>query len=79
MNDPNEFKRAYLSATSMEIVNYVRLSKIGIFSTDISEDFTISIQHASTLLTRLHTLGYLTRERTTAKSGGLEYLYRYDL
>lgn len=58
-----------------ELVDYV-LKKRKVTTSQVSRDFDISTQNASTRLKNIFKLGYVKRVEEIAESGGIEFTYR---
>jgi len=65
-------KDLMLSESQMQIV---KSADKGVKTSWLAEALNITAQNASGRLNKLFWMGYLVRTSTTAKSGGVEYLY----
>ena len=71
----SDIRNLLLAESQIDTVRWVGGRK---FATahDLALVLGVSIQNASSKLKRLHSAGYLERLITTAKSGGIEHVYR---
>lgn len=72
---PDVVRASVLSGKQLEIAQLVHRLPAPIYSRDIADKMNISVQNASTQLSRLVKAGYLNRIEVTAISGGKEFEY----
>lgn len=74
---PNFIREKLLSDRELELFNDVKFQEEdGMTSSFLSLHWSVSVQHASTVLKKLYKKGYLKRTNQSAESGGDEYVYR---
>lgn len=72
LSSKKELCELMLSSHQIDIVRFIE-SKGSVYSADIADKFSISIQSASGTLKTILNKGYLKREELTAPSGGKEF------
>ena len=70
-----DIRSLLLNEDQIELVKKIGKASF-ITAAEISKDLNVSIQNASSKLNRLYRAGYLERLATSAKSGGIEYVYK---
>jgi len=72
----DEVRDLLLCDSQIVIIQNIKQSGI-ITAAQLADDLCISVQNASSKLTKLSKSGYLTRKSRTAESGGIEFIYWY--
>ena len=72
VENKKELNDLMVSQHQIDVINFVKSKKF-VFSGDVAEKFSLSIQSASTTLKNLLNKGYLKRDEMTAASGGKEF------
>ncbi|EGU0149834.1 DNA-binding protein [Vibrio parahaemolyticus] len=75
-NDGNaSFIGPEMTKSVKELVDYM-LKKKKVTTSQVSKDFDITTQNASTRLKNIFKLGYVKRVEEVAESGGIEFIYK---
>ena len=75
VGDSGYIRNLLLTGSQIDTVRWVGGRKFAT-AADLSLVLGVSIQNASSKLNRLYKSGYLERLTTSAKSGGIEHIYR---
>lgn len=71
---PDIVRKAILSDVQIELFKYIE--KAGkVYSREIAEEYSWSVQNATMKLRKLYEAGYLKRIGVAQESGGIEYQY----
>ena len=71
---PDIVRRAILSDVQIELFKYIE-SAGKVYSRQIAEEYSWSVQNATMKLKKLYDAGYLNRIGVSQESGGIEYQY----
>lgn len=73
--DPELVKSLIVTQNQVKIIRLISRRPEGVFSTLLVKKLNISIQSASSILSKIYRKGYLTREEKIHPTGGSQYLY----